>query len=104
MATSSPSATRGTYDRTGRTRGSVSTWGVMLARHGAGGLEGRGLQTVGNTKTPMMRGVNGRAVRNAEGSPITSPKARYFQWRAVLNRHEHGGTNTDVAVLRISAA
>ena len=25
-----------------------------------------------------------RAVRRADGSPITSPKARYLQWRAVL--------------------
>jgi hypothetical protein len=66
-------------------------WGVITWR-GAGNVE---LQTrSGNTESPDATWSEwSAAYRNAAGDPISSPRARFIQWRAVL-RSGSGASST----------
>ncbi len=79
-------ATRGTYESEPRDAQMVSTWGTISWR----GVSGSGNQIEvstrsGNTETPDDTWSPwSAAYKSADGSAVTSPKARYLQWRAVL--------------------
>jgi sugar lactone lactonase YvrE len=95
---SSERAPRGTYESETRDAQMVSTWGAISWRGTATGGSKIELYTrSGNTETPDDTWSNwSSAYTNAEGSPITSPKARYLQWRAVLSGKGDGPVLTSV--------
>jgi len=86
MSVATTRATRGTFESDVKDAKLVSTWGVMAWRAQApAGTKVEVLTRSGNTRTPDEAWSEWSApYTNSEGSPITSPKARYIQWRAVL--------------------
>lgn len=96
MSMAGSRATRGTFESDVKDARLVSTWGVVTWRATAPpGTKVEISTRSGNTKTPDEAWSEWSAVyTNAEGSQITSPKARYLQWRAVLT-----GTATAAPVL-----
>jgi sugar lactone lactonase YvrE len=96
MAVSSTRATRGTFESDVKDARLVSTWGVVAWRATAPpGTKVEVFTRSGNTRTPDEAWSDwSAAYANAEGSQITSPKARYLQWRAVLT-----GTATAAPIL-----
>ena len=86
MAMSSARATRGTFESEVKDARMVSSWGVMAWKAVApAGAKVEVFTRSGNTRTPDEAWSEWAGpYANAEGSPITSPKARYLQWRAVL--------------------
>ena len=76
------SVTEGTYVSPVRDTKFAGQWGVITWR-GSAGTE---LQTrSGNTESPDATWSDwSPAYRNASGDQITSPRARFIQWRAVL--------------------
>ncbi|MGH9200278.1 MAG: hypothetical protein ACRD2A_03470, partial [Vicinamibacterales bacterium] len=86
MAISSARAVRGTYESDVKDAQTVATWGVLSWRASVPNAAQVQLFTrSGNTKTPDEAWSDWSGpYQNASGSPITSPKARYLQWRAVL--------------------
>jgi len=91
-------ATRGTYESEGRDAQMISTWGAISWRGSTSAGNRIELYTrSGNTETPDDTwSVWSSAYANAEGSTITSPKARYLQWRAVLTGKGDGPVLTSV--------
>lgn len=89
-------ATRGTFESDVKDAKLVSSWGVVAWRATApAGTKVEVFTRSGNTRTPDEAWSDWSApYTNADGSQITSPKARYLQWRAVLN-----GTATAAPVL-----
>jgi sugar lactone lactonase YvrE len=83
---SSDRAPRGTYESDTRDAQMIATWGSIswnatVPNAGRVELYSRS----GNTENPDDTwSAWSAAYTNAHGSPITSPKARYLQWRAVL--------------------
>jgi hypothetical protein len=79
----------------------VSTWGTLSWRGVTSGSSRIEVSTrSGNTETPDETWSPwSPAYRSAEGSPITSPKARYLQWRVVLS-----GQGTSPVLTSIAAA
>ena len=96
MSVSSARAARGTFESDVKDARLVSTWGVMAWRATAPpGTKVEVFTRSGNTRTPDEAWSDWSGpYANAEGSQITSPKARYLQWRAVLT-----GTATATPVL-----
>ena len=96
MSVSTARATRGTYESDVKDARLVSTWGVMAWRASAPpGTKVEVFTRSGNTRTPDEAWSEwSAAYANPEGSAITSPKARYLQWRAVLT-----GTSAAAPVL-----
>ena len=95
---SSERASRGTYESESRDAQTIATWGA-LSWHGAasGGNQIELFTRSGNTETPDDTWSPwSAAYSNAEGAPITSPKARYLQWRAVLTGKGEGPVLTSV--------
>ena len=91
-------APRGTYESEVRDAQMVSTWGAVSwrATTPAGGRIEMYTRS-GNTETPDDTWSAWSAPYvNAEGSPVTSPKARYLQWRAVLTGQSAGPVLTSV--------
>jgi sugar lactone lactonase YvrE len=84
------SVTEGTYVSPVRDTKFAGQWGVITWR-GAGNIE---LQTrSGNTESPDATWSEwSAAYRNSSGDQITSPRARFVQWRAVL-RSSQPATN-----------
>ena len=82
---SSGPAPRGTYESDVRDAGTVASWGVIRWR--ASGQPGH-VQIVtrsGNTATPDETwSAWSKPYTTADGEQISSPNARYLQWRAVL--------------------
>ncbi len=86
LAQSTARAGRGTYESDVKDARIVATWGALSWRAttpGGGRVE---LQTrSGNTRTPDEAWSDwSSSYAEPTGSAITSPKARYLQWRAVL--------------------
>jgi sugar lactone lactonase YvrE len=79
-------AARGTYDSEVRDAQTVAAWGAIKWHASIpGGGKVEVFTRSGNTRTPDDTWSNwSAAYTNADGSPITSPRARYLQWRAVL--------------------
>ncbi len=91
-------ATRGTYESEPHDAQMVSTWGT-LSWHGAasGGNQIQVFTRSGNTETPDETWSPwSTAYKSADGSAMTSPKARYLQWRAVLTGKGNGPVLTSV--------
>jgi sugar lactone lactonase YvrE len=86
MSISATRATRGTYQSDVKDARLVSTWGVINWRAiTPAGTRVEVFTRSGNTRTPDDAWSEWSGpYANADGSPITSPKARYLQWRAVL--------------------
>jgi hypothetical protein len=91
-------ATRGTYESESHDAQMVATWGALSWRGTASDSNHIELFTrSGNTATPDETwSAWSAAYTNAEGSPITSPKTRYLQWRAVLTGKGDGPVLTSV--------
>ncbi|HEX9368195.1 MAG TPA: hypothetical protein VF921_16310 [Vicinamibacterales bacterium] len=78
-------AATGTYDSDVRDAGTVATWGVIRWRATSKPGEVEVLTRSGNTATPDETWSPwSKAYTAANGERITSPNARYLQWRAVL--------------------
>ena len=76
----------------------ISTWGA-ISWHGTAAPGGKVelFTRAGNTETPDDTwSAWSAAYANAAGSPITSPKARYLQWRVVLTGKGDGPVLTSV--------
>jgi len=97
---SSERAARGTYESEPRDAQMLATWGSLRWR----GTVPKGSQIEvftrsGNTETPDEAwSAWAPASGSGESTPITSPKARYIQWRAVLSGKGEGPILTSVAV------
>jgi hypothetical protein len=95
---SSERAARGTYESEPRDAQMVSTWGALSWRASVPAGDRVELYTrSGNTAVPDETWSEWSApYTNADGSPITSPKTRYLQWRAVLTGKGDGPILTSV--------
>ena len=95
-------AGRGTYTSDVRDAQTVATWGTLKWRGQVPAGTRVELSTrSGNTRTPDETWSEWSApYADAEGSAITSPRARYLQWRAVLV----GGGGQSPIVTSVSAA
>jgi hypothetical protein len=97
---SSERAASGTYESEPRDAQMVATWGALRWR----GTVPKGSQLQlftrsGNTETPDEAWSPwAPAAGQGESAPISSPKARYIQWRAVLSGKEQGPILTSVTV------
>jgi hypothetical protein len=80
-------AARGTYESEPRDARMVATWGSISWRGSTPAGAAIEISTrSGNTPTPDDTWSAWSApYGSAEGSPITSPRARYLQWRAALS-------------------
>ena len=95
---SSDRAQRGSYESDARDAQMLATWG-SIRWHGSVPRDAKiEISTrSGNTETPDETWSPWSApYASAEGSPITSPKARYLQWRAVLTGKGDGPVLTSV--------
>ncbi len=101
MAMSPSRAARGTYESDVKDARFVSTWGVIGWRASVpAGSKVEVFSRSGNTKTPDEAWSDWAGpYATADGSPITSPKARYLQWRAVLT-----GSSASPVLTSVSAA
>lgn len=101
MALSNGRAERGSYESEVKDARMVATWGTLSWRAATPGGTRIELSTrAGNTKTPDEAWSEWSGpYANADGSPITSPKARYLQWRAVLT-----GKNQSPVLTSVTAA
>jgi hypothetical protein len=91
-------AARGTYESEVHDAQMISTWGA-ISWHGtaAPGSKVELFTRAGNTETPDDTwSAWSAAYGEAAGSPITSPKARYLQWRVVLTGKGEGPVLTSV--------
>ena len=88
----------GTYVSPVRDTKFAGKWGAITWR-GTGGIE---LQTrSGNTETPDPTWSDwSAAYRNASGDQITSPQARFIQWRAVLRNNPKSNRPTETSQLQ----
>jgi hypothetical protein len=86
VAMSNARATRGTYESDVKDARMVASWGAVSWRATTpAGTKVELYTRSGNTRTPDEAWSDWSGpYQLAEGSPITSPKARYLQWRAVL--------------------
>jgi WD40 repeat protein len=91
-------AARGTYESDVRDAQMIATWGTISWRGTAtGGNKIELFSRAGNTETPDDTWSPwSAAYANGLGSAITSPKARYLQWRAVLTGKGNGPVLTSV--------
>jgi sugar lactone lactonase YvrE len=82
---SSARAERGTYTSDVRDAQTVAMWGTIKWQEGATGGRIEISTRSGNTRTPDETWSEWTSpYSDRDGSAITSPRARYLQWRAVL--------------------
>ncbi len=95
---SSDRAQRGIYESEARDAQMLATWGAIRWRGSVPKDAKIEVSTrSGNTETPDETWSAWSAAYNdAEGSAITSPKARYLQWRVVLTGKNAGPVLTSV--------
>jgi hypothetical protein len=96
-------AARGTYTSDVRDAETVATWGAIKWQSS---LPGGGKVDIstrsGNTRTPDETWSDWSPVyTDSEGSAVTSPRARYLQWRAVLTA---GGGSEAPVLTSVTAA
>jgi hypothetical protein len=85
FALSASSAARGSYDSDVRDAGTVASWGVIRWRMATRAGQVQLLTRSGNTATPDDTwSAWSKPYANADGEQISSPNARYLQWRATL--------------------
>ncbi len=86
-------AKRGTYDSDVRDAGTVARWGAIRWRGAGAPGEIELYSRSGNTATPDETwSAWSKPYTTAQGEPISSPNARYLQWRAVLKSSQAGGS------------
>ncbi len=86
FALSSSAARRGAYDSDVRDAGTVARWGVIRWRASARSDQIEAFTRSGNTATPDETwSAWSKPYTNPEGEQVTSPNARYLQWRVVLS-------------------
>jgi hypothetical protein len=79
-------APRGSYESDIRDAGTVASWGVIRWRATANAGQVQVLTRSGNTATPDETwSAWSKPYTSADGEQISSPNARYLQWRAVLS-------------------
>ena len=79
-------AQRGTYESDVRDAGTVASWGVIRWRASARPGQVQILTRSGNTATPDETwSAWSKPHTSPEGEQISSPNARYLQWRALLS-------------------
>ena len=94
-------ADRGTYTSDVRDAQTVAAWGTIKWQEGTTGGRVEIATRSGNTRTPDETWSEwSAAYTDREGSPITSPRARYLQWRAVLT----AGRNETPYLTSVTAA
>jgi hypothetical protein len=87
FALSSGRAQSGTYESDVRDAGTVATWGAIRWRATAAAGEVEISTRTGNTATPDETwSAWSKPYASAAGEKMTSPNARYLQWRAVLKQ------------------
>jgi hypothetical protein len=87
FALSSGRAQSGTYESDVRDAGTVATWGAIRWRATAAAGEVEISTRTGNTATPDETwSAWSKPYAAAAGEKMTSPNARYLQWRAVLKQ------------------
>ena len=97
-------ADRGTYTSDVRDAQTVAMWGTIKWQEGSGGGRVEMSTRSGNTRTPDETWSDWTApYPDRDGSPITSPRARYLQWRAVLIALADRVALSDVGDRRVSA-
>ena len=91
-------AARGTYESEARDAQMVATWGTISWRGTIpAGSRVEVFTRSGNTEVPDDTwSAWSAAYANADGSPVTSPKARYLQWRVILSGNGEGPVVTSV--------
>jgi len=83
---SSGAAPRGSYESDVRDAGTVASWGAIRWRATARPGQVQVLTRSGNTATPDETwSAWSKPHTSADGEQISSPNARYLQWRALLN-------------------
>jgi hypothetical protein len=94
-------ASQGTYESEPRDAQVVAAWGTISWRGTTPSGTGVEISTrSGNTPTPDDTwSAWSAAYKDRNGSPIVSPRARYLQWRAVLN-----GRNATPILTSVTAA
>lgn len=91
-------AASGTYESDVRDAGTVATWGAIRWRATSAPDELEVSTRSGNTATPDDTwSAWSKPYTNENGEHITSPNARYLQWKAVLKRGQ--GAEPSVPVL-----
>jgi outer membrane protein assembly factor BamB len=95
-------ADRGTYISDVRDAQAVAAWGAIKWQTLAPAGSKVEISTrAGNTRTPDETWSDwSRAYTDQSGSPITSPRARYLQWRAILT----GGKDQAPVLTSVTAA
>jgi hypothetical protein len=94
---SSSRAPRGTYQSDVRDAQMVASWGAISWRGTIPGGNRIDVSTrSGNTETPDETWSAWSDPYTSSGSQITSPKARYLQWRVVLNGSGEGPILTSI--------
>ena len=91
-------AASGTYESEPKDAQMISTWGT-ISWHGvvSGSNQVQISTRSGNTPIPDTTWSSwSSAYTNPDGSPITNPKARYLQWRAVLTGRNEGPVLTSI--------
>jgi hypothetical protein len=92
VAIASTRAANGKYDSDVRDAGTVATWGAIRWRASGKPGDVQLFTRSGNTATPDDTwSAWSRAYTKSEGESVTSPNARYLQWRAVLSASEPAG-------------
>ena len=98
VALASGRATTGSYESDVRDAGTVATWGAIRWRATSKPGEVAIFTRSGNTATPDETWSNWSSSYSiADGEKITSPNARYLQWKAVLK-------GTDPILTSVTAA
>jgi hypothetical protein len=81
-----PAASSASYDSDVKDAGTVANWGVIRWRASARAGQIEFFTRSGNTATPDETwSAWSKAYSNADGEQVTSPNARYLQWRVVMS-------------------
>jgi sugar lactone lactonase YvrE len=92
FALSSAPAKRGTYESDIRDAGTVASWGAIRWRSSNRSGQLQLVTRSGNTATPDETwSAWSKPYTNADGEQITSPNARYLQWRAAFASESGNG-------------
>jgi sugar lactone lactonase YvrE len=103
FALGSDRAKRGTYDSDVRDAGTVATWGAIRWRAASSPGDIELYTRSGNTATPDETwSAWSKSYSVAQGEAISSPNARYLQWRAVLK--SNGGSSGGPVLTSVTAA
>jgi sugar lactone lactonase YvrE len=103
FALASERAKRGTYDSDVRDAGTVATWGAIRWRAASSPGDIELYTRSGNTATPDETwSAWSKPYSVSPGEAISSPNARYLQWRAVLK--SNGGSGAGPVLTSVTAA